>query len=565
MSERPSGGERLLLGASLGSLLLISSCGGAAGGDPAASDARLHFTAVEGVVQARNRTGAPSKPFVTDSFGAGIALRDLDGDGHLDLFVVGGEEPDTLHLGAGDGTFRVFPAALPGADGVCSYGVNATDFDGDGDVDLYVTRRGPNRLLRNRGDGTFDEVAAELGLDDPAWGTGAVWLDHDRDGDLDLFVVNHIAFDRAEVEAKGPSRFLDQEVYYGPTGLAGQQDRLYRAGEDGRFEDVTEAAGLSVQEPHYGFQALAFDEDGDGWTDLYVANDTTPNQLWHNRGDGTFEEVAGRLGCALSMEGGPQAGMGLALGDVQADGQPDLFVTNFSSDYFTLYQRGSDGFWRDRTTRARLHAPTWTSLGWACGFHDLDADGALDLWALNGHVYPQMDAVPDGPGYAQAPLVFLGDGAGRFAAAEGGGGPGLQGTWAARGGCAADLDEDGDLDLVMGVLDGSPVVLRNDGRQGASVRLELRAAGGGLEAIGARVEATIGDRTGTRYLGAQGSFLSSGPRTLHLGLGEASRLDALRIRWPDGQVQELGPLEAGGRYRVEQGKPDAVRVDGSGG
>ena len=182
----------------LGTAPLWSACGG--GPAPAPEGAALWFVAQEGLVAARNRTGAPTKPFVTDSFGAGIALRDLDGDGHLDLFVIGGEVPDSLHLGRGDGTFAPSPAALPAADGSWSYGVNATDFDGDGDVDLYITRRGPNRLLRNRGDGTFDEVAQELGLADPSWSTGAVWLDHDRDGDLDLFVVNHIAFDRAAVD-----------------------------------------------------------------------------------------------------------------------------------------------------------------------------------------------------------------------------------------------------------------------------------------------------------------------------------------------------------------------------
>jgi hypothetical protein len=545
----------------LGTAPLWSACGG--GSAPAPEGAPLWFVVQEGLVPARNRTGAPTKPFVTDSFGAGIALRDLDGDGHLDLFVIGGEAPDSLHLGRGDGTFAPSPAALPPADGSWSYGVNATDFDGDGDVDLYITRRGPNRLLRNRGDGTFDEVAQELGLADPSWSTGAVWLDHDRDGDLDLFVVNHIAFERAAVEAKGPSRFLDQEVYYGPTGLDGQQDRLYRAQADGAFVDATEAAGLVTAEPHYGFQALVLDEDGDGWLDLYVANDTTPNQLWRNRGDGSFEEVAGRLGCALSMEGGPQAGMGLALGDAQADGQPDLFVTNFSSDYFTLYQRGSDGFWRDRTTRARLHAPTWSSLGWACGFDDLDADGALDLWAFNGHVYPQMDAVTGGPGYAQRPLLFRGDGAGRFSAPDGDGGPAFAAAWSARGGCAGDVDEDGDLDLVMGVLDGSPVLLRNDSPQGGAVWLDLRAPGGLGEPLGARVEVTVEGRTAVVFHGAQGGFLSSGPRVLHLGLGGAARAEGVRVRWPDGSEQDLGPLDAGGRYRAEQGKPGVARVEGT--
>lgn len=506
----------------------------------------------------KNQSGAPDKGFVIDSFGAGIALRDFDLDGHLDVFAVGGGDengvanPDTLFLGDGRGGFRPAPTdpSLAATPGGRSYGVNACDFDGDGDPDLYITRRGANRLLRNRGNGTFEDVTEDSGLGGSAWSTGSAWLDFNRDGILDLFVVNHIDFDRALVEAKGKSLYLGQQVYYGPTGLPGQSDLLYLGSDDGTFVEFIPGGELGNQ-AHYGFGVVVMDEDGDGFVDLYVANDTTPNQLWRNRDGLTLHNEAGRLGCALSMEGGPQAGMGVALGDADGDLQPDLFITNFSSDYFTLYRRGEDGFWRDRTTRSRLHAPTWNSLGWACGFADLDSDGDQDLWAFNGHVYPQVDQIPGGSGYQQAAQVFENMGRGVFAVPPTGGGSGIMTPRAARGGAQGDFDHDGDLDLVMGVLDGTPVIFENTSPQGNSLLVELVGEGGNREAIGATAVGRVGSMAQKRWVGSQGGFLSSGDPRLHFGLGTASQLDSLVVVWPDGTRLETGPLAAGQLHRID--------------
>jgi len=542
----------------LGWILLASLPLGAC--DPGAQDPSLWFEArTLSDWEFANVSGTAEKDFVSDSFGAGVALRDFNGDGHLDIFAIGGGDAqgkangDALFFGDGTGGFERAPKelSLEATAGGRAYGVNARDFDGDGDVDLYITRRGPNRLLCNRGDGTFEDQSEVSGLGDPAWSTGAAWLDFNGDGVLDLFVVNHIDFDRDAVNERGKSLYLGQNVYYGPTGLPAQADHLYLGQGDGTFElaDVGPELGSN---PHYGFGVIVFDEDQDGDLDLYVANDTTPNQLWRNDGGKGMSDQAARLGCALSMEGGPQAGMGVALGDADGDLQPELFITNFSNDYFTLYRRGEDGFWRDRTTRSRLHAPTWKSLGWACGFGDLDSDGDQDLWAFNGHVYPQMDAVPNGPRYAQVAQVFENDGSGRFSVPEHGGGPGMGTPRSGRGGAVGDLDHDGDLDMVMGVLDGSPVVLENTGRGGNSLMVELVGEGGNREAIGATVEGQVGSKIQKRWVGSQAGFLSSSDPRLHFGLGEGQQLDQLRILWPNGSRLDVGPLQAGQIHRIDQ-------------
>jgi len=387
--------------------LVLVACGSEdsspPGPAPSSAEAPFHFvdaTSESGLGVFRQVSGSAAKPYINESFGAGVALVDVDGDGDLDVYLTNGSTQaavdseksagpaDALYLNDGSGHFEDGTLAAGLGDQRWTYGVTVGDYDGDGDLDLYITNDGPNRLYRNRGDGTFEDVTAETGVGDTRWGTGATFLDYDRDGDLDLYVANHIAFDRAAIVEQGlREKYFDADVYYGPGGLDAVADVLYR--NDGeRFTDVSEESGIGAV-ALYGFHVVSFDHDQDGWPDLYVANDSTPNLLWRNRGDGTFEDVAPRAGVALSLSGDPQAGMGVAVGDYNGDGVADLYVTNFSEDYFTLYQGGARHLYRDVTTRANLYRETLASLGWATGFEDFDADGDLDLYVARA-----ADALP---------------------------------------------------------------------------------------------------------------------------------------------------------------------------
>lgn len=573
----------------LAPLLVLIACGGA---DDQSSDSpgrgaaerdssSLWFvdaTQESGLGLFLQMNGAADKPFIDESFGAGVALVDVEGDGDLDVYFCngglpegeGGETPrDALFLNDGSGRFTDGTAAAGLGSTDWNYGVCAADHDGDGDVDLYLTARGVNRLLSNRGDGTFEDVTERAGVGDPRWSTGAAFLDFDRDGDLDLYVANHIDLDRRELESSGQvGDFFDLEVYFGPAGLAAQGDAFYVNQGDGTFREATDEVGIGGVEL-FGFQVVALDYDNDGWNDIYVANDSTPNLLWRNKGDGTFEDVGYRVGVALSMNGDPQAGMGVAVGDYDGDAIADLYVTNFSEDYFTLYRGSGQGLFTDTTRRAGLYNQTLDSLGWGTGFEDFDGDGDLDLYVVNGHVFPQVDQLGRRVRYLQRNQVFENGGDGRFRVPSGEGGPGFAILAASRGSAAGDLDGDGDVDLVVGNLDGPPTVIRNDGAQGRTVRVRLVGAGSNPDALGARVEALAGDLSLLRIVGASHGFLSTGDLTLHFGLGEARGVDSLEIRWPDGSEERTGPLEAGSVWTVRQGEGISgstpfVQADGGG-
>ncbi len=565
-------------------LLLLAGCGGGSDAekpgpvgptgqassqpDPEPSALRMvDATESSGLASFEQRNGTAAKLTIDQSFGAGVALLDVDGDGDLDAYLTNGgaanptDPPPRDALLLNDGHGRFTESANSGlSDELFTYGVTSADYDGDGDLDLYVTNRGPNRLYRNDGTGTFVDVAAQAGVAVSAWSTGSRFFDYDGDGDLDLYVVNHIALDDGAV-ADLRSDFFGLEVYFGPTGLEPAADRLFRQEADGSFTDVSSASGIGTV-ARIGFHVIAYDWDRDGHTDLYVANDSHPNILWHNQGDGTFIDVAFQVGVARGRTGNAQAGMGIALGDYDLDGHEDLYVTNFSSDYFTLYKGSASGRFRDVTAIAGLYQATIDSLGWAAFLEDLDGDGDPDLFTCNGHVYPQADELDRGERFRQRNQLFENIGGGRFREPVGGGGPGLAIEAPSRGAALGDVDGDGDPDLLVGNLDGPPTLLANESSGGSWVRVELRASTPNTRAFGAVIEATIGGRVHRHTIGAGSGFLSAGDEGVWLGCGEGAGIDGLVVTWPGGERTELGAFEAGHVVSITRGEPVNVTALG---
>ena len=511
----------------------------------------------------RQENGDPEKPFIVETVGGGVALFDADLDGDLDAYLtnggyLGGDAPagdprDGFFVNDGDGGFEDATDASGLGSAAWGNGVRTVDLDGDLYPEIFLTNYGPNTLYRNRADGTFEDVTQASGLANPAprWSTGACFLDFERDGDLDLYVANYIAFDEDRMLAERPRvTYRGISVMKGPRGLPAERDRFFLNDGQGHFRDASVETG--VDEPEmFGFQCVTFDTDLDGWLDVYVANDSVANLMWRNRAGERFEDVALRTGLAFSMSGKPQAGMGIGLGDYDGDLFPDLYVTNFADDYFTLYRGRAKGFFVDATTGMRLGEVTKTKLGWGCGFADFDCDGALEIFAVNGHVYPQVDDFELGTVYRQRNQLFALEG-GAFVEQTESAGAGFAVEAASRGAALGDLDLDGDLDLLVGNIDGPPTLLRNESVCGNWLQLIPVGQDGNTDAIGARVVLRVGERRHLRLVGTAGSFLSSGDSPLHFGLGAAERADELEITWPDGTLERFEGLEAGRVYEIRR-------------
>jgi hypothetical protein len=491
--------------------------------------------------------GRPDKDHLLDSAGYGAAWIDYDNDGDLDAYLVNGWKVvedavvergvNALYRNRGDGTFEdVTDEAGVGGEGHWGSGVAVADYDDDGWPDIFVTNFGPNVLYRNRGDGTFENVAASLGIEVPGWNTGAVFFDADRDGDLDLYVAAYIDCTLEDVLAAKPSlnwKGMDM-VAVGPFGLEGAADHFFVA-EAGGFRNATAASGLADRGLGYGFGVRAADLDVDGDLDLYVANDSDANYFYRNEGDGTFTEVGPWTGAAFDSGGAAQAGMGVAVGDANGDTNPDVFVTNFSEDFCTLYLGDGTGFFEDVSDVAGIGQATFVQLSWGTTLADLDADGDEDIVIVSGHIYPQVDRHPEyGMTYEQANQLLENDGTGRFTDATSAAGPGFEVVRSSRGLAVGDYDNDGDLDLLITNLDAPPTLLRNDSSRGSWLTVECIVAPGGGTAIGTRVVVEAGGRKWARDVASGDSFLSTHDPRLHFGLGDADVADRVEITWPDG-------------------------------
>ena len=541
---------------------------GVAGGAEA-QPAEMRFTetaALSGVRFVNMYGGVRSKRYILETTGTGAALFDYDGDGALDLFLANGtrlgydaSESLSSALFRGDGAGRF--TEVTGPAGLEAYGwaqgAAIVDHENDGDLDLFVTYYGENRFYRNRGDGTFEEAAAEVGLDDPRWGAGAAFGDLDGDGAADLVVVNYVDFDPETTPGPGEAPtcfFLGMPVMCGPKGLEPAPALLYRARPDGRFDRVTDA-GVGA-ERFFGLGVVIGDLDGDGDLDLYTANDQTPNNLYRNdSGPGAlrFTDIGLPAGVAYNEDGRAQAGMGVDLGDYDGDGRLDITVTNFSHDYNTLYRNAGPDFFLDESFAAGVAEPSWPYLGWGTGFADFDRDGRLDLLAVNGHVYPEVEGGVTESDYAQRILLFRNEGGGRFSEAR----PEAFGRRRVyRGAAFGDYDEDGDPDFLATVMNGPPALFRNDTEPGGNwVGFRLVGRRSPRDGLGARVVVESGEggaggagemmresRSGSSYLSA------SDPRVL-FGLGERGGGPVrARVRWVSGAEQEV-LVEPGG-YRL---------------
>ena len=522
-------------------------------------------------IEYRNVCGAPpgSKGWLAESMGAGAAWLDHDGDGKLDLYLINGSaydrepgrgERNLLYRGDGRGRFTDVTDRAGVGDRGWGYGVAVGDYDNDGDPDLYVTNHGPNVLYRNRGDGTFEDVTATAGVGLDGWSSSAAFFDMDGDGDLDLYVASYVDGDPARVprrgtpEARSPyCTYKGLFVFCGPLGLTPVQDALYRNDGDGKFSDVTRAAGVELETPRYALGVVTADVDGDGDQDIYVANDSVVNSLWLNQGDGTFVDAGVRMLVALNADGRPQAGMGADAGDYNGDGWLDLVVTNFSHDLNTLYRSVGGKFFVDDSALTGLGV-TQMALSWGVGFADFDRDADLDLFVANGHLYPQVDEFDLGTRYRQANHLFVNDG-GRFRESAADCGPGLGERRSFRGAAFADYDDDGDVDVLLTAIDDAALLLRNESRQpGHYLQLRLIGNGSNRDAVGARVTVLAGGQRQIRERTGGGSYLSGSDPRLHFGLGAAQVAERVEIRWPDGRRQVLVDVAADRSITVEQEK-----------
>jgi hypothetical protein len=492
--------------------------------------------------------GQRSNRYLLETTGCGVALFDYDNDGRLDIFLVNGATLEGFPRGAaptahlyrnkGDGVFEDVTARSGLNASGWGQGAATGDYDNDGDEDLFVTYYGQNRLYRNNGDGTFAEVTERAGLTSTRlrWGTGAAFIDYDRDGRLDLFVANYIDLDLATAPTpdSGLCRYKGVPVACGPPGLPGGRNALYRNKGDGSFEDVSERAGILEAHGSYGLGVSTLDFDDDGWTDVYVANDSNPSALYRNNRDGTFTDVGVRAGCAYSQDGKPQAGMGVGVGDYDRNGTIDLVKTNFAGDTTTLYANLGNGFCEDRTFASGLGINTrW--LGWGAGFVDLDNDGWLDIFLTNGHVYPEVAQIKTEAAYQQRKVIYRNLGNGRFVDITERLGPPASTPRAGRGTAFGDVDNDGDVDIVVNNMHDTPDLFRNDSRNDHRwLLVKLTGTTSNRSAIGARVRAVIGEVTLVEEVRGGGSYISQNDLRVHFGLGALKEVARLEVRWPNG-------------------------------
>jgi enediyne biosynthesis protein E4 len=528
------------------------------------------IAAKAGLTTWHHTMGSPSKQFIVEATGSGVALLDYDQDGWLDIYMVNGSTFDALSGKAPaphaalfhnnhDGTFTDVAAKAGVTNERWGTGVAVGDYDNDGWPDLLVANFGKNRLYHNNHDGTFTDTAEKAGVQLGNWSSGPTFGDYDGDGRLDLFVSGYVHFDANQGTSSTASNFCQfrgVNVMCGPRGLKGEHDHLFHNNGDGTFTDVSEKAGVTDPNGYYGFTSVFVDLNNDGKVDLLVADDSTPNYLYINKGNGTFEDDSYASGYALNENGRETASMGVAIGDYQNNGRLGLFNTTFSDDYDVLYRNDGDANYTDDSYAAGVAETTVPFLGWATGFIDYDNDGWKDLFAVNGHVYPLVDQNNWGTTYAERPLLFHNQLGKKFDLVPPVEGTGLALVIPARGAAFGDLFNDGRIDVVINNMDMAPSLLRNVNPD-KHHWVELSLVGGPKsprDAVGATVYVTAG---GIRQRGdvlSGGSYISSNDPRVHFGLGDAGKIDAVEIHWPSGQKEKVDLPGVDKIFTVEEGK-----------
>ncbi len=507
-------------------------------------------------------SGASQGRRLIEAMGGGVAFLDFDGDGRQDIFLVtGGETPNghsatpprnALYRNLGNGRFEdVAEKAGVSQIGFYGMGVSVADYDNDGFPDLYITGYPRSALFHNNGDGTFTDVTDTAGVSNNGkWAAGAAWIDFDRDGKLDLFVSNYAKLS----DGKSPHcEYKGEPTYCAQTAYEGDTPTLYRNNGDGTFRDVTEAAGLARLSGR-ALGALSIDVNGDGWTDLFVARDASPNLLLMNQRNGTFEDKGDEAEIALTLDGNARAGMGVDAADTKGDGRPDFVVTNFSDEHHALFlNRGRFPF-EERTTESGLASLTRRFVGWGAQFLDFNNDGNPDLMIVTGHINRVIEKTRRDVSYLEPPLLLESSGTGIFRDVGNQAGPVFNTGYAARGLATGDIDNDGGIDCIFTRLDESPVLLQNNVPQGnAWVGLELEGTRSNRDAIGAKATVEVSGRKLTRWVTSGGSYLSSHDKRMLFGLGKAKAgLVSVEIQWPSGQVQRVSNLAVGKYHKIQE-------------
>ena len=516
-----------------------------------------------GLTTFRNTCGTLVKDYLVETMNGGVAIFDYNNDGLMDILLVNGstfqllDDPklprtmSRLFRNNRDGTFTDVTRQSGLINTGWGQGVAAADYDNDGYVDVFITNFGTNALFHNNGDGTFTNVTHEAGVEGGNWSSGCAWGDFDGDGRLDLYVARYVDFDRAIIPPPGEAKYClyrGVPVCCGPLGLTGLPDLYYHNEGNGKFREVSNDVGIRDSDKAFGLGAATLDFDNDGFLDIYVANDSEPNFLWRNKGNGTFEEVAMEAGCAVTADGRPQSSMGVAVGDYNNDGWMDIYTTSFSEDYNTLY-RNSKGVFDDVTFEAGL-GTDFSKLTLGTGFLDFDNDGWLDLFLANGHLYPQAEMA--GNSYFQHNHLWHNLRNGRFELFPESQ-SGFTQAWSSRGAAFGDLANSGRVWVVVNNIDQVPFLYEPSGTAGNWVRIRLTGTRSNRSAIGARVRVTTGELTQTNEVRSGESYLCSSDIRLHFGLGQAKSIDQLEIRWPDRQVEKYERLAVNREYAFREG------------